>query len=163
MFPVSGPTSPDTSNIGSSAIDYTADKEQVSQQFLEHVRRHFIEELKRPELLNRVGDNIVPFNFVDGDKFLEDIARSKFKSIETFIKEKYKAQIKFENEDTSYSAISASVDIKNGGRGVLNVLESKIVNPLSNFVFENIDSLQGRTIKIKQLNHKRADFEFKLE
>ena len=152
-----------TSNIGASQIDYSTDKKQVYQQFLEHVKKHFVEELKRPELLNRVGDNIVPFNFIDGADFLNNIARGKFKSIETFIKEKYKAEIKFENEESSYSAISNSVDIKNGGRGVLNVLESKIVNPLSNFVFENIDSLQGRTIKIVQLNPKRADFEFELE
>ena len=127
------------------------------------IERHFVEELKRPELLNRVGDNIVPFNFIDSTDFLNNIAKGKFKSIETFIKEKYKAQIKFENEENAYSAISKTVDIKNGGRGVLNVLESKIINPLSNFVFENIDSLQGRTIKIVQLNPKRADFEFELE
>ena len=152
-----------TSNIGASEINYTADKEQVYQQFLEHVKRHFVEELKRPELLNRVGDNIVPFNFIDSTDFLNNIAKGKFKSIETFIREKYKAQIKFENEENAYSAISKTVDIKNGGRGVLNVLESKIINPLSNFVFENIDSLQGRTIKIVQLNPKRADFEFELE
>ena len=152
-----------TSNIGASQIDYSTDKKQVYQQFLEHVKKHFVEELKRPELLNRVGDNIVPFNFIDGADFLNNIARGKFKSIETFIKEKYKSQIKFENEDNAYLAISNAVDIKNGGRGVLNVLESKIINPLSNFVFENIDSLQGRTIKIVQLNPKRADFDFELE
>ncbi|PTY39403.1 AAA family ATPase [Brachyspira hampsonii] len=152
-----------TSNIGASQIDYSNDKKQVYQQFLEHVKKHFVEELKRPELLNRVGDNIVPFNFIDSADFLNNIARVKFESIEKFIEEKYKSKIKFENEESSYSAISNSVDIKNGGRGVLNVLESKIINPLSNFVFENIDSLQGRTIKIVQLNPKRADFEFELE
>ncbi|WP_157154082.1 AAA family ATPase [Brachyspira murdochii] len=152
-----------TSNIGASDIDYSPDKKQVYQKFLVHVKKHFVEELKRPELLNRVGDNIVPFNFIDSADFLNNIARGKFKYIETFIKEKYKAEIKFENEESAYSAISNAVDIKNGGRGVLNVVESKILNPLSNFVFENIDSLQGRTIKIVQLNPKRADFDFELE
>ncbi|WP_157151826.1 AAA family ATPase [Brachyspira sp. SAP_772] len=152
-----------TSNIGSSEIDYTDDKEQVYNKFLEHVKKHFVEELKRPELLNRIGDNIVPFNFIDGTDFLNNIAKSKFKYIETFIKEKYKAQIKFENEDNAYSAISNAVDKKNGGRGVLNVLESKIINPLSNFIFENIDSLQGRTIKITQFRATIAEFDFKLE
>ena len=152
-----------TSNIGASQIDYSTYKKQVYQQFLEHVKKHFVEELKRPELLNRVGDNIVPFNFIDGADFLNNIARGKFKSIETFIKEKYKAQIKFENEENAYSAISKAVDIKNGGRGVLNVLESKIINPLSNFVFENIDSLQGRTIKITQFKSTMAEFDFELE
>ena len=122
-----------------------------------------MEELKRPELLNRVGDNIVPFNFIDSYDFLNNIAKIKFQIIETFIKERYKASVKFENEESSYNAISKSVNIENGGRGVLNVLESKIINPLSNFVFENIDSIQGRTIKIIQLNEKRADFDFSLE
>ena len=152
-----------TSNIGASQIAHDGDKKEVQKKFLEHVKKHFIEELKRPELLNRVGDNIVPFNFIDSYEFLNNIAKIKFKIIENFIKERYKAQVKFENEDSSYNAISKSVNIENGGRGVLNVLESKIINPLSNFVFENIDSIQGRTIKISQLNEKRADFDFNLE
>lgn len=152
-----------TSNIGASKIVHDSDKKEVQKKFLEHVKKHFVEELKRPELLNRVGDNIVPFNFIDSIDFLNNIAKIKFSIIENFIKERYKSSIKFDNEDNSYNAISKSVNIENGGRGVLNVLESKIINPLSNFVFENIDSIQGRTIKITQLNEKKADFDFTLE
>ena len=51
----------------------------------------------------------------------------------------------------------------NGGRGVLNSLESRIINPLSEFVFNNIDSIQSRTIKIVQLNKSRAFFDFELD
>lgn len=152
-----------TSNIGASQIAHNSDKREVRKQFLEYVKKHFIEELKRPELLNRVGNNIVPFNFIDSYDFLKNIAKIKFQIIENFIKEKYKSSVKFENEDNAYNSISKSVNIENGGRGVLNVLESKIVNPLSNFIFENIDSIQGRTIKIVQLNENRADFDFELE
>lgn len=152
-----------TSNIGASQIAYNGDKKEVRKQFLEHVKKHFIEELKRPELLNRVGDNIVPFNFIDNYDFLKNIAKIKFQIIENFIKEKYKSSIKFENENNAYSSISKSVNIENGGRGVLNILESKIINPLSNFIFENMDSIQGRTIKIVQLNENKVDFDFKLE
>lgn len=152
-----------TSNIGASQISHSNDKKEVRKQFLEHVKKHFIEELKRPELLNRVGNNIVPFNFIDSYDFLNNIAKIKFQIIENFIKEKYKSSVKFENEDKAYISISKNVNIENGGRGVLNILESKIINPLSNFIFENIDSIQGRTIKIVQLNENRADFDFKFE
>ena len=106
---------------------------------------------------NCCNSNMQPFirkNIIDSDILINDIRISK---------EKYKSSIKFENENNAYSSISKSVNIENGGRGVLNILESKIINPLSNFIFENMDSIQGRTIKIVQLNENKVDFDFKLE
>ena len=55
---------------------------------------------------------------------------------------------------------------QNGGRGLLNVIETVIVNPLSEFIFQRTDMLTGRRIVIKSLMPEHpefAQFEFVLE
>ncbi|WP_172200126.1 AAA family ATPase [Campylobacter sp. RM16188] len=153
-----------TSNIGASDTVNSDIKQEVKRQFLQKVKEHFIVTLKRPELLNRIGDdNIVPFNFINSDIFLIEIAKSKFEKIKQFVKEKYKiSDIKFDDEEKTYQILASKVDKNSGGRGVLNMLESHIVNPLSEFVFENFDSLSGRAITIKIENEKFGTFEFEL-
>ncbi|QKG28925.1 AAA family ATPase [Campylobacter sp. RM16187] len=153
-----------TSNIGASDTVNSDNEKEVKRQFLEKVKEHFIVTLKRPELLNRIGDNnIVPFNFINSDIFLIEIAKSKFEKIKQFVKEKYKtSDIKFDDEEKTYKILASKVDKNSGGRGVLNMLESHIVNPLSEFVFENFDSLSGREITIKIENEKFGTFEFEL-
>ena len=48
-----------TSNIGAAEVDSNMNSKEVKKQFIEKVQVHFIKELGRPELLNRIGDNIV--------------------------------------------------------------------------------------------------------
>lgn len=140
-----------TSNIGAAEADINWDTEQTRKYFIEEVKKHFVDDLKRPEILNRIGDaNIVPFNFIQSDQVLISIGKAKFAPIKTFIKERYKADIRFDDEDAAFAALGKSVNKANGGRGMLNAMEQKLINPLSNFVFEKMNSLLsgGRTIKV---------------
>jgi len=137
-----------TSNIGASEVSPNMDKKEVQKEFIKKVKEHFVVGLKRPELLNRIGNNIVAFNFISEPNVFVQIAKSKFKVVENFIKEKYKAQIEFEDEQASFEFISEKAGVSNGGRGLLNTIESLIVNPLSEWIFKRIDKIEGRTIKI---------------
>ena len=140
-----------TSNIGAAGADINQDAEQTRQYFIWEVKKHFIEELKRPEILNRIGDaNIVPFNFIQNDDVLVAIGKSKFNPIRDFIKERYKASIRFDDEEAAFAALGRSVNKANGGRGMLNAMEQKLINPLSDFVFEKMESLMrcGRIIQV---------------
>ena len=140
-----------TSNIGAAGTDINQDAEQTRQYFIWEVKKHFIEELKRPEILNRIGDaNIVPFNFIQNDDVLVAIGKSKFNPIRDFIKERYKASIRFDDEEAAFAALGRSVNKANGGRGMLNAMEQKLINPLSDFVFEKMESLMrgGRIIQV---------------
>ena len=66
-----------TSNIGASELNPLHLK-QVTEQFKIAVQRHFKDELKRPELLGRIGEtNIIPFNFMQDDTILKEIAREQ--------------------------------------------------------------------------------------
>ena len=53
--------------------------DSLTEQFKDN---YFNNELKRPELLGRIGySNIVPFNFIKDDEFRMKIAQSKLKPI----------------------------------------------------------------------------------
>ena len=118
-----------TSNIGAAEVDSNMNSKEVKKQFIEKVQVHFIKELGRPELLNRIGDNIVVFNFIDDPSVFTQIAKLKFKTIQDFVSERYGAKIVFENEDEIFMAIGKKAGKQNGGRGLLNVMETVIINP----------------------------------
>lgn len=140
-----------TSNIGAAEVSADLDPKDVKKLFVEKVQNHFITKLGRPELLNRIGNNIVAFNFIDNPEVFTKIAKLKFKTIEEFVAERYGAKIVFENENAIFMAIGKKAGKQNGGRGLLNVMESVIINPLSEFIFERSDMLRNRQIIIKPL------------
>lgn len=154
-----------TSNIGAAEIKLTDDVAAVKEQFLAKVRQHFVEKAKRPELLNRLGDNIVPFNFIVGSDFLVAIARAKLVPLRERLKEKYRiADLAFNDEEKALKAIAAMVDRQMGGRAVLNEIVKRIIDPLAQFLFEeeeNPSFYAGRTIKVHQAGSE-ANFVFEL-
>lgn len=147
-----------TSNIGASEVNADLDPKEVKKLFVEKVQDHFITKLGRPELLNRIGDNIVAFNFIDDPEVFIKIAKLKFKKIEDFVTERYGAKIVFEQEDDIFMAIGKKAGKQNGGRGLLNVMESFIINPLSEFIFERSNMLRNRQIIIKPLIPDKPEF-----
>ena len=117
-------------------------------------------------MLNRIGDNIVAFNFIDDPKVFTKIAKLKFKTIEDFVEERYRAKIAFEDEDGIFACIGKKAGKQNGGRGLLNVMETVIINPLSEFIFERTDMLRNRQIMIRLMFPDKpevCEFDFKLK
>jgi len=152
-----------TSNIGASSVKH--DIENTDAAFRDAVRNHFVNDLKRPEILGRIGEaNIIPFNFMTDEKVLIAIARAKLEPLKNRLKEKWQIQnLQFKNEEKSLSTIIQQVDQQSGGRGVLNVLVTCLFDPLAQFLFEevqNTDQLKNKTILIEQAgNHAIFDFE----
>lgn len=143
-----------TSNIGASEIEPST-PEQVSTQFQAAVQHHFKTELKRPELLSRIGEaNIIPFNFMDNDEILKNIARAKLQPLEQRLKDKWQIQaFHFEDEDKALQTLINQVNKQHGGRGVLNVLTKYLFDPLADFLFEQVQSpeqLKNRSIEVIQ-------------
>lgn len=151
-----------TSNIGASEI-LPSTIEQVHEDFKTAVQNHFRNELKRPELLGRIGEaNIIPFNFMQNDEILKEIARAKLRPLETRLKEKWQIKaLVFEDEDKALQTIVNSVNKQHGGRGILNILTQKLFDPLADFLFVNIsrpEKLKNQTIQIIQAG-KQFDFD----
>jgi DNA polymerase III delta prime subunit len=143
-----------TSNIGAATIPDSGTPEEVQQQFIAAVRRHFVEDMKRPELLNRIGDNVVPFNFIKGSNFLVNIARAKLEPLRRGLNEKYGVVgLNFVDEAAALTAIADQVESRNGGRGVLTAIEKYLLDPLSEYLFDQgVDPnfARGKILHVQQ-------------
>ncbi|MDR1321082.1 MAG: AAA family ATPase [Gracilibacteraceae bacterium] len=100
------------------------------------IENYFKLELGRPEILNRIGENIVVFDFIRPavaatilDAQIEKIISnlSGEKRIELTISEKARAVL-----------LEKSLgNLANGARGIGNIVESLLINPLSRYLFDN--------------------------
>ena len=152
-----------TSNLGANQVQASADKEGVAKEFIRIVKEYFDQELKRPELLGRIGyNNIVPFNFIQDKEFQYKICKSKLKPVIRGIEEKYKLDLEFEKEMDSINYILSAVDSAKGGRDILNAINDRLLDPLAMFLFENKDdlrSLRGSKI-VTKVTKEGFSFEF---
>lgn len=102
----------------------------------------------KPEVLNRIGKNIIVFDYITEDA-TKEILNSQ---IDNIIREIHrKSKIKIQVEDLTIQYLLAKCLEKdtreNGGRGIGNVVEDSFLNPLAEFIFDaNIQ--EGSEVKI---------------
>ena len=57
--------------------------------------------------------------------------------------------MQFEDEPAALKAVTAGFSVENGGRGVANLLNERIIEPLSKALYkENEDDLRGSTVVV---------------
>jgi ATP-dependent Clp protease ATP-binding subunit ClpA len=155
-----------TSNIGAGEVKMGDDPDAVREEFQRRVRDRFREELRRPELYSRLSNNIVPFNFIVNAEFLVQVARAKLLPLREFLRDTYKIEnFAFANEEKALRSIVASLDPADGGRGVRNEIQTRIIDPLACFLFEEADDRRefaGKTITVRQAGSEPT-FVFTLE
>lgn len=152
-----------TSNLGASEVSSNGSNEDVAQEFIKIVKNYFDNEIKRPEILGRIGySNIVPFNFIKDREFSVKIARSKLRPVQRAILEKYRIDLEFEDELKFIDYILGGADSSKGGRDILNAINDKLLDELAMFMFENkadLSSFKGAKIVVKTIKN-RLDFSF---
>ena len=133
-----------TSNLGANEVQASEDKEGVAKDFIKIVKEYFDNELKRPELLGRIGyNNIVPFNFIQDREFQYKICKNKLKPVIKGIEEKYKLELEFEKEMDSINYILSGVDSSKGGRDILNAINDRLLDSLAMYLFQNKEDLRA--------------------
>ena len=111
--------------------------ETIRNAVQKSVKEYFENTLGRIELLNRIGDNIVVYNFIDSNDTMLKILRSKMDSIVRFMSEEKKIALVI-GQDAEYTLLELCQGKKElGGRGIENVVESVLVNALSRYYYEN--------------------------
>ncbi|MCV3743550.1 AAA family ATPase [Ureaplasma sp. ES3154-GEN] len=135
-----------TSNIGTNKIDSSKDELTVRRQFVTEVRKHFIENMNRPELLNRIGEkNIVPFNYITDWNIIRDIVLMKIKQLFNKINNQYNLKINYDKAENDFiEFIKNKSDEKMGARGIINVIDSTLTTSVSQFIFDNYEFIQER-------------------
>ena len=152
-----------TSNLGASEVKPSDNKEETAEEFIKIVKNYFDNEIKRPEILGRIGySNIVPFNFILDDEFAIQIAKSKLNPIKKGIQEKYRLDLEFESELNFIKYILKRVDKSKGGRDILNAINDILLDELSMFLFNNKQDLglyKGSKLLVKT-SDKGLEFSF---
>jgi len=116
--------------------------ETVEKNVREEIGNYFKFKLSRPELLNRIGDNIVVFNFITPD-VAAIIFDGMLKNVARRLYEEFKVQLSITPHIHEQLLNRCTRDMGNGGRGIGNQLESAFINPLSRALFEH--DLEGKT------------------
>lgn len=107
-------------------------RSRVTEQLTEGVKSYF-NDIGRPELLNRLGDdNIVVFQFIN-KRDAETICDYKLDKICRTIQEEKGIEILTDNVKETLRR-KAVLERSNGGRGVGNMLEREFLNPLAGFI-----------------------------
>lgn len=136
-----------TSNIGASSMPQSEDLAEIQRHFMASVEEHFVSTLNRPELLNRIGDNIITFNPITGNDIRRPILEKKLIPLKNYVHERFGANIRLSQEAQDHYLENAKS--QHGGRGVLNALERMLINPLARFMFDHMHQLRrGRTIVV---------------
>lgn len=109
--------------------------EEVRKNVRKGIDDYFKTELGRPEILNRIGENIVVYDFIRPDiaKQILDAQIEKIKK--SLLVEK---QITITVSDNAYNILleNALGNLDNGGRGIGNIVENLLINPLSRWLFD---------------------------
>lgn len=95
------------------------------------IERHFKVVLNRPELLNRIGENIIVFDFIRPDVALEILGQM----IDTTLND-LPQRVEILPEARKKLAELCLSDLSNGGRGIRNQVEVHLVNPLARALFD---------------------------
>ena len=122
----------------------------IEARVVEEVRRYFTEDLNRPELLNRVGDNLVVFDFIRGPVALE-ILDLMLDNITDRVEESTGSAIEISAGARDQIRVLATADLTFGARGIGNVLESRFVNPLARALFA-LAPPQGASVEVVEVS-----------
>jgi ATP-dependent Clp protease ATP-binding subunit ClpA len=108
--------------------------ETVEARVREAIGDYFKFRLSRPEILNRIGDNIVVFDFISPEVALKIFA-GMLANVARRMQEELKLTLALPQAVHDEVAARCTGDLSHGGRGIGNALESVFINPLSRALF----------------------------
>jgi len=149
-----------TSNIGSGSLDLwqasgteSQTYPQIQAHYMTAVQDHFKNKLGRPELLNRLGDNILVFDILR-PKYIEGICRKFLNALAVSAREKRELELVY-----SYNEVISMIrelmlqedNLLFGGRRIKTLMEGYIERPLNRWIFFN-DPPAGSQLYITRSN-----------
>jgi energy-coupling factor transporter ATP-binding protein EcfA2 len=149
-----------TSNLGIYRLDATGNRvlhvsqdeppDIVRAKVRAEIDRHFKAVLNRPEILNRIGENIIVFDFIRptvAHEIFEHMVAVTLKDLAaTGIDVEITGPVRKHLEDLCLA------DLSNGGRGIRNQVEAHLVNPLARSLFDH-DAKPGSRWTLEQIEH----------
>jgi ATP-dependent Clp protease ATP-binding subunit ClpA len=137
-----GPTGERTLNVSPNE-----DFDTVKRKVRAEIENHFKLVLNRPEILNRIGENVIVFDFIRGDvagEIYDYMVETLLNDIKML---GYTVTLASDARDALRRLCLA--DLSNGGRGIRNQVEAHLINPLSRALFDSAAS--GGSYEIKEV------------
>ena len=111
------------------------DYAEVQKKVRGAIEDYFKLELGRPEILNRIGENIVVFDFIRPEVAKAILAAQVEKIVKNLAAEK-RIELVISDKAMNVLQEKALGNLANGGRGIGNIVESLLINPLSRYLFD---------------------------
>jgi hypothetical protein len=136
---------PDGSRVANvSPEDAYAD---VQAKVRSEIERHFKTVLNRPEILNRIGDNIVVFDFIR-PAIAQQIFSGMIDGVLSDVAAAQGITVTIDQASRDRLRTMCLADLSNGGRGIRNKVETNLVNPLARVLFD-ADAKVGDRFEIR--------------
>jgi DNA polymerase III delta prime subunit len=112
------------------------DYSEVQRRVRSAIENYFKLELGRPEILNRIGENIVVFDFIR-PATAEAILNALVEKITKNLATEKKIYLSL-SPQARITLLEKSIEnLGNGGRGIGNIVEDLLINTLSRYLFDN--------------------------
>ena len=107
--------------------------------------------------MNRIGDNIVIFNFIERG-FAKEIFEKMLNNVLTRVLEEHDVTLSLSETAKAELQEWCLADLSNGGRGIGNILETTFINPLARSLFERRPRA-GESFEIAHITKLPARYE----
>lgn len=134
-----------TSNLGVYRTDESGERRpviargsayaEVESTIRAAVAEHFTRVIGRPELLNRIGDNIVVFDFIS-EPTARALVPKLVRNLSTRVRAATGISVSLSPRALEQLVDAALARLDFGGRGVSTAVETLLVNPLARALFE---------------------------
>ena len=158
-----------TSNLGIYTVNKLGEREpnvtpemsypEIQKKVRLAIEDYFKLELGRPEILNRIGENIVVYDFIRPETAEQILDAQISRIIGSLSSEKNIELIVTKNVRSVLLAKSVE-NLGNGGRGIGNIVESLLINPLARFLFD--ENISGNVrVTLKDIDAENAPYSLK--
>ncbi|MEM7017678.1 MAG: AAA family ATPase, partial [Pseudomonadota bacterium] len=121
----------------------------VQDTILAAIREHFHYTLGRPEILNRFGENFVVFDYIRPPAD-EQIVTRLLSQLRDSLAEQQNIQLRFHKTVFEQLVKLARGNLAYGGRGIRNMVDAALINPLAAALFDN-DVQAGTEVGLEQI------------
>ena len=133
--------------------------EEVAGRVRAAIVEHFTLRLNRPELLNRLGDNIVVFDFIDAST-ASSILDLLVDSVRSRVWDEHKVELQLLDEARAQllELVTREEVLALGGRGIGNMVETALVNPLARKLFDDPTVMDDGKVLVEAIHAQGGNY-----
>lgn len=133
----------------------------VEKRIIDAIEDFFKFRISRPEILNRIGENIVVFDFIRPEG-ADLIFRKMFENVLFKLEDTHKIKSNIDENVVTKLRDFVCSDLSMGGRGIGNKIEEIFINPLARTLVK-LKPNQGDSIKIVDIEKTEFGWELTCE